>query len=269
MTLWTAGVPWYFYYYFILFKTPVLTLLFALIGLPFLFTRKLGDGRIFLILWLVFWFLPFTFLGGKFTRYFTSAEPLILILAAFGSFISALFIAEKFFPTNNKLRSIFIWFLPAIMILASFLNSLSVAPHYRLFTNQIAGKSQERFYFPHDEFYDTSTRETVSEIAKYARRNALVAVETPTLFEHYARKAGREDLIFVSLSDKSKTANLSAGDFIVNTKGRRYFSNKIYLNYLESSANTVTEIKIGEITSVKIFQLDEISAARIKELSTQ
>lgn len=267
MTLWTAGVPWHFYYYFILYKTPVLTLLFALIGLPFLFTKKLGDGRIFLILWLVFWFLPFTFLGGKFTRYFTSAEPIILILAAFGSFISALFIAEKFFPKNNKLRSIFIWILPAIMIIASFINSLSVAPHYRLFTNQLAGNSDERFYFPHDEFYDTSTRETVSEIAKHARQNALVAVETPSLFEYYARKAGREDLIFISLSDKTKTVNLSNGDFVINTKGRRYFSNENYLDYLERLATPVSEIKISGISSVKIFQLDDRSAEHIQNLA--
>ena len=214
MSLWTAGVPWYFYYYFILFKTPLLTLIFALIGLPFLLKKNLGDGRIFLILWLVFWFLPFTFLGGKFTRYFASAEPLILILAAIGCFISAVFLSDKLFSKDNKFRLIFIWTLPAIMIIASFINSLFVAPHYRLFTNRLAGNSQTRFYFPHDEFYDTSTRETVFEIAKLARQNAVVAVETPDLFEHYANKAGREDLIFVSLSDKSK---------IVKSFSRRFY----------------------------------------------
>jgi predicted membrane-bound dolichyl-phosphate-mannose-protein mannosyltransferase len=269
MTLWTAGVPWYFYYFFILFKTPVLTLIFALAGLPFLLKRKIGDGRIFLLLWLVFWFLPFTFLGGKFTRYFTSAEPIILILAAIGCFISAKWISEKLFAKDNKFRLIFIWSLPAILILVSLINSLSAAPHYRLFTNGLAGNSQTRFYFPHDEFYDTSTRETVLEIAKRARPNAVVAVETPTLFEYYAQKAGREDLIFISLSDKTKVANLSTDDFIIYTKGRRYFSNENYLDYLENSVKPVAEIKIGEITSVKVYQLDEISATRIREFSAQ
>ncbi len=269
MSLWTAGVPWYFYYFFILFKTPVLTLLFAIIGLPFLFMRKLGDGRIFLILWLAFWFLPFTFLGGKFTRYFTSAEPLILIFAAIGCFISAIWIAGKLFAKDNKFRLIFIWSLPALMIAASLINSLSAAPHYRLFTNRLAGNSADRFYFPHDEFYDTSTRETILEITKHARPKAVVAVETPGLFEHYSNKAGREDLVFISLSDKTKTAELSAGDFIIYTRGRRYFSNENYLDYLESSVSPVAEIKIGEITSAKIYRLDEISAARIREFSAQ
>ncbi len=269
MTLWTAGVPWYFYYYFILFKTPVLTLIFALVGLPFLLKRKIGDGRIFLILWLTFWFLPFTFLGGKFTRYFTSAEPIILILAVIGCFISAIWISGKLFTKDNKFRLIIIWSLPAIMILTSLINSLSIAPHYRLFTNKLAGNSQTRFYFPHDEFYDTSTRETVFEIAQPARPNAVVAVETPTLFEYYAKKNGRNDLVFISLSDKTKVADLSAGDFIIDTKGRKYFSNGNYLDYLENSIKPVAEIKIGEIISAKTYQLDEISVTRIRELSAQ
>ncbi|CAN5655207.1 hypothetical protein BH20ACI4_BH20ACI4_03330 [soil metagenome] len=155
------------------------------------------------------------------------------------------------------------------MILASLINSLSVVPHYRLFTNQTAGNSQTRFYFPHDEFYDASTSETVFEIAHRARPNAVVAVETPTLFEYYAQQAGREDLIFVSLSDKSKVANLSADDFIIYTKGRRYFSNENYLNYLENSVKPVAEIKIGEVISAKIYRLDKTFAAHIQNSAKQ
>ena len=267
MTLWLKGVPWYFYYFFILYKTPVLTLLFSLIGLPLLLTRKLGDGRIFLILWLALWFIPFTFLGGKFTRYFTIAEPLVLILAAIGCFITARWLAERLFSNQSKLRQIFIWILPLVLILTSFFGSLSVAPHYRLFANKIVGQASVGFYFPHDEFYDTSTREAVLEIAKRARQNAVVAVETPILFEHYAQKIGRADLIFISLSDKSKAATLSAGDFIVAAKGRRYFSNDAYLNYLETTVNPLAEVKIQNTTSVKIFQLGEASADAIRALA--
>ena len=269
MTLWLTGVPWYFYYYFILFKIPVLTVIFSVIGLPQLFRRKLGDGRIFLILWLALWFIPFTFLGGKFTRYFTVAEPLVLILAAIGCFVSARWLSDKLFAENNKFRSIFIWILPAIMIAASFVAAVSVAPHYRLYTNAFAENSDARFYFPHDEFYDTSTRETVFEISKLARQNAVVAVETPTLFEYYANKIGREDLKFISLSEKSETVNLSANDFIVDTKGRRYFSNGNYFNYLENSVKPTAEIKIGEIISAKIYQIDETSILQIRDISAQ
>ena len=127
------------------------------------------------------------------------------------------------------------WLLPALMILLSFISSLSVAPYFRLYINQIGGQERAGFYFPHDEFYDTSTREAADEIASRARQGSTVAVETPYLYQHYLKKAGREDLNVISLSDKSQAANLSAGDFIVTAKGRRYFSNDAYLNFLENN----------------------------------
>ncbi len=267
MTLWTAGVPWYFYFYFILFKIPVLTVIFSLVGLPQLFRRKLGDGRIFLILWLVLWFMPFTFLGGKFTRYFTIGEPVVLILAAIGCFISACWLTGKLFSKANKFRIFFIWSLPAIMIAASFTASVSVAPHFRLYTNQFAGNADTRFYFPHDEFYDAGTFEIVGKIVPTAKQNAVIAVETPGLFEHYAKKTGREDLHFVSLSDPLETAKLAAGDFIVVARGRRYFSNDGFLKYLENSAQPAAETKAGDVVSARIYLLDDDSAAQIRSLS--
>lgn len=267
MTLWFAGVPWTFYYVFILCKTPLLTLFFGLCGLPFLFTRKLGDGRIFLFIWIGFWFMPFTVLGGKFTRYFTLAEPLVLILAAIGCFVISKWMVDKFFPQNFTMRRYALWFLPVLMILLSFISSLSVAPYFRLHINQIGGQERAGFYFPHDEFYDTSTREVADEIASRARQGVTIAVETPYLYQHYFKKAGREDLNVISLSDKSRTANLAAGDFIAAAKGRRYFSNDAYLKFLENNLQPASEIKINGITSVKIYQLDESVAEQIRNLT--
>lgn len=268
LTLWLSGVPWTFFYVYILVKTPILTLIFFLVGLPILLRRKLGDGRFFILLWLFLWFLPFTFLGGKFTRYFTTAEPLILILAAIGSFITAKWLGNKFFSKKLTLRYIFIWTLPAVMIAASFFSSFSFAPNYRLYTNKIGGgKAFAGFYFPHDEFYDTSVREVVSTVASQAGSGSKIANETPGLFEYYFKKNGRNDLISISLSDKTKIANLTAGDFIVDARGRRYFSNKNYLDYLENTIKPFAEINISGINSVKIYQLDETSAEQIRNLA--
>ena len=262
-TLWLSGVPWTFYYVFILVKTPLLTLLFFFAGIPAFFRRKLGDGRFFMFFWALMWFLPFTFLGGKFTRYFTIAQPVILIVAALGVYFSARWLAEKLFPENFTRRRAFVWFLALILVVAAFAGSMRIAPFYRLYRNPLTSE----FYFPPDEFYDTSTREIVAELVRRARPNASVAVETTYLFEHYSRTAGRADLVFVSLSDKTKVSTLAAGDLIVAARGRRYLSNDAYLKYLENFVQPAAEIKIGTITSAKIYQLDETSAARIREMS--
>jgi hypothetical protein len=131
------------------------------------------------------------------------------------------------------------------------------------------GMSAAGNYFPHDEFYDTSTRDIITAIAPLARSGAVVACETPSLFEYYAEKAGRKDLIFISLSGKSAVAGLSTGDLIVLTGGRRYFSNAAFENYLEKNASPSTDIKAGGVQSSRLYQLDETSLSGIKTIANQ
>ncbi|MGI8495114.1 MAG: glycosyltransferase family 39 protein [Pyrinomonadaceae bacterium] len=270
ITLWLYGVPWTFYYVFILVKTPILTLISFLAGLLLIFRRKMGDGRFFILIWILMWFLPFTFLGGKFMRYFTVAQPLVLIIAAVGCYFAGRWTAEKLF-SDSKFRAVFSWGLPLILVIASFIASLTAAPHFRLFTNTPGGgTSSAGFYFPHDEFYDAATRETIDAIiAQNPRQGAVIASETPGLFEHYIKKSARPDLISVSLSDDGKAVNLSAGDYVAAARGRRYFSNDAVLKYLKSSLAPVAEVNFGSINAVTIYRLDGASAEKIHESARQ
>ncbi|MGI9054684.1 MAG: hypothetical protein ACR2F2_02650, partial [Pyrinomonadaceae bacterium] len=255
-----------FYYVFMLVKMPLLTLAFFLAGLSAIFRRKFGDGSYFIFFWAFMWFMPFTVLGGKFTRYFTVAEPVVLIIAAVGFYSFIRWLAPKISGSANFTR-VFSSVCFTVLIAFSLYSSLSFAPHFRLYTNALGGgRANAGFYFPHDEFYDASTREIVAEIVKSAGKGAVVANETPVLFEQYLKKAGREDVISVSLSDKAKTSALKAGDFIVAARGRRYFSNDVYLKFLEQTT-PVAEISFDGITSAKIYQLNEETARQINEFA--
>lgn len=269
VTDWLAGVPWTFYYVFIAVKTSLMTLAFFLIGLPVMFRRGLGDGRFYILLWAFLWFMPFTVLGGKFTRYFTFAEPLILIVAAAGFCFAVKWLADKLFG-NSPFSVVCQLILFGILIAVPLFNSFSAAPHFRMFTNRIGGgMAAAGTYFPHDEFYDTSTREIVAAITQQAGTNAVVACETSSLFEYYGSKSGRKDLSFVSLSDKNEVAALKTGDFIVITRGRRYFSNTVYEEYLKSSATPSAETKVLGVTSALIYKLDETSLTGIQAIAKQ
>ena len=268
MTEWLGGVPWTFYYVFIAIKTSTATLAFFLIGLPLMFKRRLGDGRFFIFFWAFMWFMPFTVLGGKFTRYFTLAEPLILIAAAVGFCFSVKWLSDKIFAAP-PLSAVCEAILFVVFLAVPLLDSLSAAPHFRLFTNSLGGgMAAAGSYFPHDEFYDTSTREIISKIMSTARPGAVVACETPSLFEYYAGKNRGNDLIVISLSDKGAVSDMAPGDFIVVVHGRRYFSNAAYEDYLDKSA-TPAEIKIKGVTSARIYQLDETSLAGIQAIAKQ
>ena len=102
----------------------------------------------------------------------------------------------------NNLRHYVPASLAVIVIVASVINSVQAAPHFRLFTNSIGGGTEwAGYYFPHDEFYDASMRDVMTEIARRARPGARVASESPSLATYYAERAKRPDLICLSLSD--------------------------------------------------------------------
>jgi hypothetical protein len=81
-------------------KLPVLTLLGFLAGLPLLFRRKLGDGRYFILFWLFLWVIAFCFPGGKFTRYYTTVMPAVLITSALGIQFTGRFLANRISSLN-------------------------------------------------------------------------------------------------------------------------------------------------------------------------
>ncbi|MDQ3908489.1 MAG: glycosyltransferase family 39 protein [Acidobacteriota bacterium] len=268
MTLWLRGVPWYFYYAFMALKLPPAVVVSFVIGLPVLFTRRLGDGRYFLLFWLFYWFFPFTLLGGKFTRYFTFALPAVLITAAVGARYAASFVARPL--SNENARGYAFTAAALALVTLSAYASATAAPHYRLYTSALGGgAARAGDYFPHDEFYDASTPDAAAAVARLVRPGARVASETPELFDYYARRAGRDDLASVSLSDPSAVNRLSVGDAVVVARGRRYFSNDALVRRLEAASRPVAVLALGGVTSVKVYVLDEAALAATKADETR
>jgi hypothetical protein len=269
MTLWLRGSPWYFYYVFMGVKLPILVLVGCVAGLPLLFRRRLGDGRYFLLFWLFFWFFPFTFLGGKFTRYFTFVLPAVLMTSAVGlNYLAGLL--GRYFARRSG-REAFSAYARAgfalVVIALSLYASAGAAPHYRLYTNFIGGgPARAGSYFPHDEFYDSSTREIAEALARLAPPGARVASETPELLTHYARLAGREDLRSVSLSDRAALREFRPGDVVVVARGRRYFSNDELTSKLDTASQPAASVSLGRIPSARIYALDTATFAAFEEV---
>ncbi|MDX6695457.1 MAG: Dolichyl-phosphate-mannose-protein mannosyltransferase [Blastocatellia bacterium] len=269
VTLWLKGSPWYFYYVFMAFKMAVPVVLSFLVGLPLLFRKRLGDGRFLILFWMLFWFMPFTVMGGKFTRYFTMALPVVLITAAVGiSFMGQLLArAVARFSDSEALKNYARAALALLVLAFPAYASISVAPHYRLYTNALGGGWERAgSYFPHDEFYDSSIRDGVREIVALAPSGARVASETPGLIAHYARLAGREDLQTLSLSDKKSMAEIREGDYVIIARGRRYFSNDAIVSQLETTATPVLSVSLGRIPALSVYVLDASQLAAIAPL---
>src|SRR5215216_3935358 len=181
---WLHGIPVYFYFVFTAVKLPLLTVLAFLSGLPLLFRRKLGDGRYFILFWFMLWVVAFCFPGGKFTRYYTTVLPAVLITSALGIQFAGRWLANRI--ASFDLKHYAPASLAVIVIVASVIDSVQAAPHFRLFTNSIGGGTAwTGYYFPHDEFYDASMRDVMAQISARARAGARVASESPSLASYY------------------------------------------------------------------------------------
>lgn len=268
-TLWLQGSPWHFYFVFMGVKLPLPVIIGFIAGLPLIFRKRLGDGRYFIFFWLFFWFFPFTFMGGKFTRYFTFVLPAVLMTAAIGIHTISQALARLLTrPAANERGRAYARAMVALVVVAfSAYASASSAPHYRLYTNVIGGGSARAgSYFPHDEFYDASTSEVAASVVRIAPEGARVASETPELFAYYERLAGRSDLRNISLSDRAALAELHPGDVVVVARGRRYFSNDELTSRLQTASQPATSISLGGVSSVRVYQLDAESLRAISEM---
>jgi len=253
---WLNGIPVYFYVVFTAVKLPLLTVLGFVAGLPLLFRRKLGDGRYFILFWFLLWVVAFCFPGGKFTRYYTTILPAVLITSALGIQFAGRWLANRISDVA-KLKHYVPASLAVIVIAGSVIDSVNASPHFRLFTNSIGGGTNwAGYYFPHDEFYDASMRDAITEIASRARTGARVASESPSLATYYAERAKRTDLVCVSLSDPDAVKQLAVGDYVIVARGRRYFSNDALISTLRDHATPVAELKLGVVPSAKIYELD-------------
>lgn len=259
-TDWLRGEPWYFYLVLVATKLPPLSLISFATGLTLLFRRKTGDGRLFLLLWFALWALAFMFVGGKFTRYVTSVLPAVLMTAAVG----VQFIARKFGSLCGQLfrvEAIKVYgaaALASLVIISSFWAAAYAAPHYRLYTNTISGGSANAgHFFPQDEFYDAYIREAVQAIAKQARPGACVASELPAVATYYSPQVNRADLCFTQLSDPSDLPKLGVGDFVIDGRGRTYFSNQQMLTRLRQASRPAFTISVGMVPAADVYVLDE------------
>jgi hypothetical protein len=267
VTLWLKGVPWFFYYVFMAVKIPLPVIISFVVGLVLLFRKRMGDGRFFLLFWLLLWFLPLSVMGGKFTRYFTMALPVVLMTAAIGAHYVAQLLAEKLHDVfgNTSLRGYARSGVAALVLAFPAFASASALPHYRLYTTALGGGWERAgSYFPHDEFYDSSVREAVAEIARRAGTGARIASETPGLVSHYAQLAGRSDLVSVSLSDREAMSQFVEGDLIIVARGRRYFSNDALVERLQDGSAPAASVSLSGVPSIRIFVLEKASLAAIQ-----
>ena len=104
----------------------------------------------------------------------------------------------------------------------------------------------------------------MTEIAKRAAPNARVAGEIPNTAGYYAQRANRPDLIPLELSDPEALKQLQPGDFVIDARGRTYFSNQAILTRLRSAGKPAFSVSVGETPAADVYLLDQQSLAALR-----
>src|SRR5256714_4137686 len=267
MVDWLRGEPWDFYFTLLGVKLPLAILLAFAGGVVLLFRRAMGDGRYFLLFWLLFWGLTFIIAGGKFTRYATSLMPAVIMTAALAIQFAGRKLGKAFGRITDH-GAIGIYARAAsvsILIISTMWSAAGAAPHFRLYMNSLGGGAAHAgAYFPQDEFYDAYMMDTMNEIAKRARPAARVGTEIPILADYYASRAHREDLSSSQFFAASDLEKFSPGDFLIDARGRTYFSNQAMLVRLRSASKPAFTISVGNTPAADVYVLDQRSLAALR-----
>jgi hypothetical protein len=199
------------------------------------------------------------FVGGKFTRYVTTVMPAVLITAALAVHFTARAFAQLF--QSQATRNLAAAAIPLVVILSSFWAAVNAAPHYRLYSNSLFGG---QMLFPQDDLYDAYMQSTMLEIAKRAAAGARVASELQNVAQYYAGRANRSDLACLELSDIADLKQLRPGDFVIDARGRTYFSNQAMLMRLRAGSKPAFTISVGQAPAADVYVMDQKSLAALR-----
>ena len=264
-----GGTPWYFYLLSLAVKLPPLVLLAFVGGTALCVRRWRAAGPMFVLLWLLFWLVPFSIVGVKFLRYQLSLMPVVYLAAAFGAFAAAEWIAARW---SRSASLVYRWIpetaLTVLLVLVSLAALVAAHPFYALYVNTIGGGAERAaYYFPHDECYDLRLREAIAGTLRQAPPGSIMVGETPAVFSYYLKRSGRRDLRVVNLSDARFALPVTAPRFVFLQPGRIYYENVAFHSRLWNREEDLLSVRIDGRPMVRVFRLDgtefgEIVAAR-------
>ena len=246
------GPPISFYLTFLAVKVPVLLLFAFVAGVVLMIRRSRDRGFVFARIFLVFFLLPYSLLGGKFVRYMLPLLAVVDVLAAAG-IVWLLDEARERLPIVERR-----WLMPtltALFVAAPLYALLSARPFFSLSQNAIgAALAAPGYMFADDEFNDIDVREAVRAIARVARPGAAIASDASTVVEEYLREAGRTDLQSISLARDGLPAP-GRETWVIAQDGHVYFENRALLEQIRRSMVPWAEWRAHGAVAVQVYAI--------------
>ena len=244
-----AGVPWFYYLWLVLVKTPIPILMAVIVGSVLLLRDRRTLASCFFLSLGVVQLVGLSVSGAKWIRY---SLPLLPFLYLAGGYA----VQQTLKAAKGKVLSQALVGLAAVILLGwPLLELQSWAPYYSFYLNSIGGEKQNiARYFAMDEVSEFDTREVAQNVCPFAPVAATVATARPASMAYYLQACGRADLRIVPLYDTHYAPR--DGDLIVLEPSRRFFETQRFFDALGNSRMPHSEVRVGPVLASTIYLFD-------------
>jgi Dolichyl-phosphate-mannose-protein mannosyltransferase len=244
-----AGVPWFYYLWLVVVKTPIPILVAVIVGSVLLLRDRRTLASCFFLSLGAVQLVGLSVSGAKWIRYSLPLLPFLFLAGGYG--VQQILKAAK----GKALSQALVGTAAVILLGWPLLELHSWAPYYSFYLNSIGGEKQNiARYFAMDEVSEFDTRQVAQKVCPFAPAAATVATARPMSMAYYLQACGRADLRIIPLYDNHYAPR--DGDLIVLEPSRRFFETQRFFDALGNSAMPHSEIRVGPVLASTIYLFD-------------
>ena len=244
-----AGLPWFYYLWLLVVKTPIPILVAIVLGSIMLLRNRRTLTSCFFVSLGMIQLVGLSVSGAKWIRYSLPILPFLYMAGGYAVQRLGTLMKERAVPralVGATALILFGWPL---------LNLHHWAPFYSFYLNSIGGGTRNiARYFAPDEVSEFDSREVAQTICPLAPRAATLATARPMSMAYYLQTCGRNDMEVVPLYDPHYLPQ--DGDLIVLEPSRRFFETQRFFDVLGNSGMSHREVRVGPVLASTIYRFD-------------
>jgi Dolichyl-phosphate-mannose-protein mannosyltransferase len=241
-----AGVPWTYYLWLLLIKTPIPILVAVIAGSIMLLRNRRTLASCFFLSLGVVQLAGLSVSGAKWVRYSLVVLPFLCLAGGYAVQAAWDRMREK------KMSVAFVGLAAATLFALPLLALHAWSPYYSFYLNSIGGGQKNiARYFGQDEVSEFDTREVAQQVCSSAHADLRLATARPMTMTHYVENCGRPDIEVVPLYDPHYVPR--EGDMIILEPSRRFFETQRFFDALRTSGMSRREIRVGPVLASTIY----------------
>jgi hypothetical protein len=244
-----AGVPWTYYLWLLLVKTPIPILVAVIAGSIMLLRDRRTLASCFFLSLGVVQLAGLSISGAKWVRYSLVLLPFLFLAGGYA--VQAIWDRMR----DKKMSLAFAGLAAATLFALPLLELHAWSPYYSFYLNSIGGGQKNiARYFGQDEVSEFDTREVAQQVCSSAHAGARLATARPMSMTYYVENCGRTDIEVVPLYDRHYVPREE--DRIILEPSRRFFETQRFFDALEPSGMSRREVRVGPVLASTIYFFD-------------